>query len=126
VSADPPVFVVRGGQFPTAEDVLIAVQDSYEDGEGAVASVYVGRQVPGEDLAQALRRICLEGRIPHGKIRVALESDLVEAGFVLVQDSSDGQPDCHHNVVFTEPPNIEQARLFLERFGEPMRNPAKD
>ena len=106
--------------------MLTAVTDSYEDGDGAVASVYVGLQGEDEEFEDAVKRVSLLAALPHGRIRVALAGDLLDAGFEIVQDTSDGQPSCHHNVVFTEPPQMSQAMLFLECFGPPIANPAKD
>ena len=123
---DSGPFVIRGGLFPTADNVLTAVSDSYEDGDGAVASVFVGAREEGESRDQALRRLSIEANLPHSKIRVASLSALEAAGFELTQDTSDGQPPCHYNVVFTEPPHIDQAKLFEGCFGAPIANPAKD
>jgi hypothetical protein len=122
----PSHFVVRGGLFGLAEDLLTAVEDSFEDGDGAVASVHVGAPRPGESFDAALRRVCIEGALRNGRVRVTTVAKLLAAGFDVVPDHSDDQPRCHHNVVFTEPPNIDQARLFVECFDAPIPNPAKE
>lgn len=126
ILAAPDAFVIRGGIFARPEDLLTAVEDSYEDGDGAVASVFVGSPLEGESLDDAIARVANVARLPHSKIRVATVESLVACGFTVEQDTSDGQPDCHHNVGFTEPPDMAQARLFVDCFDEPIANPAKD
>lgn len=123
---DPDSFVLRGGLFPEADNVLTAVVDAFDDGDGAVASAFVGVELPVESRDDAVRRVAVVADLPHSKIRVASLGDLTNAGFTFVQDSSEGQPSCHYNVVFTEPPHIGQAKLFVECFGAPIANPAKD
>lgn len=119
-------FVVRGGLFAEPENLLLAVTDALEDGFGPTASVHAGVQQDGETFEAALERVCKLGGIKHGQVRVTTVSRLIDAGFTVELDTSDGQPACHHNVVFTEPPNIDQAKLFVECFDAPVPNPAKD
>lgn len=123
---EPEPFVIRGGEFKTAELILDVVKESYEDGDGAVASVYVGTVEADETYEDALRRVSLEGDVPHGKIRVASLVSLVKMGFAVDPDQSDGQPPCHHNVVFSDPPTLDEAKLFVSCFAAPIRNPARN
>jgi hypothetical protein len=118
-------FVIRGGLFARAEDLLIAVADSYDDGDGAVASVHVGWPYSGESFEDAVERIAQQGDIPNGQIRLSTVGRLRAAGFGIELDTSGDQPDCHHNVVFTAPPDIGQSRLFVDCFDDPIPNPAK-
>jgi hypothetical protein len=119
-------FVIRGGLFARAEDVLTSVSDALEDGYGATASVFVGRVLDGETLEQAIGRICKAGYIRNGKVRMSTVGSLRAAGFTLELDTSDGQPECHYNVIFSEPPDLGQAKLFIQCFDAPIPNPAKE
>lgn len=128
VTETPPGdwFVVRGGLFAEPADLLIAVEDAIEDCYGPTASVHAGAPQEGEDYQSALERVCRLGKIKHRKIRVTTVARLLNAGFRVELDTSDDQPDCHHNVVFTEPLEISQAKLFVDAFDPPVPNPAKD
>lgn len=63
------------------------------------------------------------GDVPHGQIQVTRLGDLRAAGFEPVLDTSDGQPDCHYNVIFGNEVRPEDAEGFIRCFDEPMANP---
>lgn len=90
-------FVVRGGLFAAPEDLLAAVG-----------------------------RICREGYVKNGRVRLSTVGALVDAGFRVELDVTDGQPNSHHNVVFPDPPDLGQAKLFIQCFDAPIPNPAKE
>lgn len=119
-------FVIRGGLFARAEDLLLSVSDALEDGYGPTASVFVGTALEGETVAQAISRVCREGYIRNGKVRVSTVGALRKAGFALELDASEGQPECHYNVVFNDPSDLGQAKLFIQCFDAPIPNPAKE
>lgn len=117
-------FVVRGGLFPDVESVFVSVCDAFEDGDGAVISVHVGR-ADALGSHEEFARVCREADIRNNKVRCSTVGRLRVAGFALVLDTSDGQPACHHHAIFTEPPSSEEARVFLGCFDSPIPNPAK-
>jgi len=118
--------VVRGGLFPEAANILIAVEDSIENNWGPVISVHVVVAKAGESDERALKRVCVDAHIPNPKMRVTTLGRLLDAGFSVELDTSDGQPDSHHNVVFALPPDLEQAQAFVQCFDDPIPNPAKE
>lgn len=48
---------------------------------------------------------------------------LLNAGFGIEHDPSDGQALFHYNVLFGNEPKITDAEAFIECFDEPMPNP---
>lgn len=116
--------MVRGGLFPDVESVLISVTDAFEDGDGAVISVHIGWAEPS-DIDEELARVCREADVRNGKVRCSTVGRIRRAGFDIIRDTSDGQPNCHHHVIFTEPPSSVEAKVFLECFDSPIPNPAK-
>jgi hypothetical protein len=121
---DDDDIVIRGGLFPTADDVLTAVTDAFDDGFGAVLSVQVAHRRGGETEDEAVARVCRLAKVPNGKVRLARAGPL-SADFPMTQDSTDGQPETHFHVHFPEPPSSVDAQRFVDHFGTPIPNPAK-
>jgi hypothetical protein len=118
-------FVIRGGLFADPDNILEALQDAFDDGDGAVLSVFLGVPAAGEERAAAVERTARSAGIRNGKIRLTTVRRLQDAGFTLVQDGSHGQPDCHYHVVFETPPDLGDAAAFEACFDEPVANPAR-
>ena len=117
--------VVRGGLFPNAEDVLDLILDALDDGDGPVLSVFAADPAAHGSVNSAISAACRGGQVPHRKVRVTQAGALRRLGFKLVQDSSDGQAECHYHVVFSGDPTIVEVQAFVDCFGDPIFNPAK-
>ncbi|WP_147436272.1 hypothetical protein [Mycetocola manganoxydans] len=118
------LVVVRGGSLRDPSVLHELVLDNEEMGLAAL-SVFAAKPLNGELFADVVRRICGEAKIPHGKVQVATEASLTKAGFRLEPDTSDGQPDHHHHVLFTSPVQESQSIAFVEAFSAPIENPAR-
>jgi hypothetical protein len=114
--------VVRGGASRDPQGILDKIEDAIADGAGAVLSVFcVARE--GRDEASAILSACIGGDVPHKQILVTSAGALRQAGFGLEPDSSDGQPDCHHHVLFGGDLSIQRVEAFIACFDGPMPNP---
>lgn len=113
---------MRGGAHRSPEGVLEAVNAAVEDGDGPVLSVFCV-EVPVEGWWAGVHEACEAGDVPHRQVQVSSVGLLESAGFALVADSSNGQPACHHHVVFGNDPKIDAAELFVECFSGPYANP---
>jgi hypothetical protein len=117
--------VVRGGIFSDPDLILEVVEDAIDMGYGPVLSVFVGKIAAHDNVESSVRAACVDGSIPHGKVRFCHARELIDAGFELVHDTSAGQPECHFHVLFPEEPTSVDADRFIRCFGEPIKNPAK-
>ncbi|GAA1122896.1 hypothetical protein [Microbacterium aurantiacum] len=118
--------VVRGGIMADPAAVRLLIEDADEDGYGPVLSVFVADPALHGGHDAAVQHACLNGRIPHAKVRVARYADIADGDRVVVLDVSDGQADCHHHVVFPAVPTMVEIETFLALFEEPIQNPAKE
>lgn len=114
--------VVRGGQSRDVDAHVQKINDAAEDWGIPALSVYIVER-GSSTFDAALMEACICGDIPHGKVQVARLGDLRAAGFEPVLDTSDGQPDCHYNVIFGNEVQPEDAERFIRCFDEPMANP---
>ncbi|RHW25456.1 hypothetical protein D0Z08_19715 [Nocardioides immobilis] len=99
--------------------------DAIEDGYGPVLSVFLDDPRRDETVEQVILRVCRGAGILNGKIQISSVGTLVEAGFELVHDDSDGMHETHHDVVFPNTTDIQWCQAFVDSFSEPRPNPAK-
>lgn len=116
-------LVVRGGSTRDAEDIQDKVLAAVEDGDGPLLSVWCTDIAPGETRDQALSRLCTEADFPHKKVQVGTLGSVRAAVAGLYQDSSEGEPESHYHVLFTEDVTLSEVEVFISSLGDPEPNP---
>jgi hypothetical protein len=116
-------LVVRGGSTRDAAAVRETLEDAIADGDGAVLSVNVDQELPGEALVETLYRICEVAGTPHSKIQVSYAQVLQAAGVQLVPFRAEGEAENHYHAVFREPLELDQIEAFIRCFDVPIDNP---
>lgn len=114
--------VVRGGQSRSVGDHVQRLEDNLEDHGLAALSVYAV-EPEGGVFGDDVRTASLCGDVPHRQIQTSTMGRLRAAGFEPVLDVSDGQPDCHYNVIFGNEVLPEDAERFIRCFDGPIPNP---
>lgn len=118
--------VIRGGVFSNPEAILDLVLDATEAGYGPELSVWIADPWDHGGFDGAILHLCSEAGVPHKKVRCSTVGRLREQGFALKLDMSDGQPECHHHVIFPSDPTIADAERFINCFDPPIPNPTKE
>lgn len=117
-------LVVRAGSIRDSDVLGKKVTDGVERKHlPAALSVWARDPLPGESRLNTLARIVDEAQAPHPKIQVSVHQTLIDAGFELVLDTTDGQAECHYNVFLRYPVETDQLRSFIDCFSEPEVKP---
>jgi hypothetical protein len=116
-------YVLRGGDergaTRIAEKLTLAVSRARE----SALSVWASDPLPDETREQTITRISTEAKTPYPVLQVAIHSALIDKGFTLVHDTTNGQAECHYNLFMHDPAVIEQIEDFISCFGRPESNP---
>jgi hypothetical protein len=119
----PDALVVRGGTSRDVETLKGKVNETIEDGDGAVISVFCDASRTEDTEGMSLHELCAESEVPHTKVQVTTAARLREHGFEPILDISDGQRFTHHHIELAEPVQESTLRAFIDCFDEPVANP---
>lgn len=120
LAGDAPV--VRGGASRDPAAILESVLMAVERTGRPVLSVFIVEITT--DFDEAVAEACRRGPVVHGKVQVATVRDLVEAGFVIADERTEDESDCHFHVYFPQPLTQSTAQAWLGCFDPPVPNPA--
>ncbi len=98
-----------------------AVARESAEAHDARLSTFAGVPTDGESVEDLLRRLCVDGPIPNGKLRATTAGALRAAGFDFAYTPP---PDCHYDVMLGTVTD-EHLERFSAAFDEPIKNPTK-
>ncbi|MDV8021994.1 hypothetical protein [Rhodococcus sp. IEGM 1330] len=113
-------MVVIGGQQLTVEVVIAKLDRAKARGRDGVISVQAEPWEVGEDRESVLTRASTG--LPHGKVRTADAQALLDNGFTLELDTSNGQNPNHYNLGIGGDATAEDIMRLIACFGEPEPN----
>ena len=115
----PDALVLRAGSVRDVAKLRVAVERSRSDWGLSALSVFATNGRHDESVVETKRRLIDESKVPHSKVQFAVYEHLVQAGFQLILDTSDGQADCHYNVPFPDVSSDRLLQAFIDTFSEP-------
>ena len=119
----PSAITVRGGATLTIERVTFLLEEAVADGEGAVLSIFVDEARTGDELMQAVERICRTADVPHRQVFISSVGRLRAVGVDVIASIDAGEPSNHHHVVFDYPIDAAQVAAFVDAWDGPVTNP---
>jgi hypothetical protein len=115
----PRAIVVRAGIVRDAQVVLKKAQRAADEGFGHVLSVHCDVYCT-DDGGLTAEQLWARTGLPHKKMQLSRVETLQEAGIELILDTSDGQPETHHNAKLPEPVGESSAQRFIDCFDMPI------
>lgn len=116
-------LAVRGGTLRDPERIRAKVLDAIEDGDGPVLSLWSDDPHEDEHREDLVRRLSVDGDIPHKSLQVGSVGAIRAAVSDFRQDSSSGEPVTHFHAVFSEPVALSQVEAFILAMNTPEPNP---